>query len=388
MGYSNVKTRGPCLKPGRINGIPIPCRDCAHCHQAKVDEWTGRARAEMAMSRRTDFITLTYGDENVAYGYSSRDRAKAVHGLDFRRFCARLRAKGHRFKFLACGELGSEKGRAHFHALLFWKSQPWHFRNKVFWYPPGKQPAKSVRYYGDHTQDVWLHGHIYPEVVTSGRSCGYVTKYLNKSLQQQLFQHSFHKSNAIGDSWFVERWAKLHVDAGIAPTSGLYSFAADRVLRTGARWKYNMPDHVVRKFVVAFRDLWEEDRPNDIMPGNDWLWKKLDQADPYSTNRMDHRRPTGRIPKPTQDQIPGYIRGIRDVFWSDVHNTFMYVCPAEEKPVFWARKTNGDWDWLGSIGTVDGADSSAAIHNLPDVETPYVRHGHDLYDKRTGEIVN
>ena len=388
MGYSRAKSRGPCKKPGRVNGIPIPCRDCEHCHQAKVDEWTGRARAEMAVSRRTDYITLTYGDDNVAYGHKSADRAKAIYPNDFRLFCARMRKAGHRFKFLATGELGSEKGRAHFHALIFWKSQPWQFRDKVFWYPTGAQPAKSRARYGEHEQDLWRHGYIYPEQCHSGRAVGYVTKYLHKTLQSELHAHSFHKSNAIGDTWFVDQWARLHVDAGIAPKNGLYSFAVDRILRTGARWQYNMPQQVIRKFVIAFRDLWEEERPNDIMPGNDWLWKKLDQAEPYSTNRLDHQRPTGRVPKPTPDQIPGYIRGIRDVFWSDVHNTFCYVCPAEEIPVFWSRKANGEWDWHGSIGTVDGSDSAAAIHNLPTVETPYRRHGPDLIDRETGEIVS
>lgn len=58
------------------------------------------------------FITLTYSDENLP-------KDDSLDLRDLQLFWKKLRKRGRKFKYLACGEYGSLSLRPHYHAALF-----------------------------------------------------------------------------------------------------------------------------------------------------------------------------------------------------------------------------------------------------------------------------
>ena len=94
--------------------IPLPCGKCLACRKSKAREWAVRCVLEATEYEDNCFITLTY-DENFY------NPSKVGLREDLTNFFKRVR-KDYEFRYFACCERGTEKGRYHFHALLFGKS--------------------------------------------------------------------------------------------------------------------------------------------------------------------------------------------------------------------------------------------------------------------------
>lgn len=101
--------------------IDVPCGVCAECVAARQLQYVQRLQMEELVNHLF-FCTLTYNNESLPHvvtstGYSIRYADVA----DVQRMMKRLRKRnafGRPFRYFAVSELGSEKGRPHFHILF------------------------------------------------------------------------------------------------------------------------------------------------------------------------------------------------------------------------------------------------------------------------------
>lgn len=103
-----------CISPVflRKTFTSVPCGKCAFCIKKAIDAWCLRLSHEMEISSSAFFLTLTYNDENLPPGAQLSKR-------DLQLFIKRLRKVNPGIRYFAIGEYGTEKGRPHYHAVIF-----------------------------------------------------------------------------------------------------------------------------------------------------------------------------------------------------------------------------------------------------------------------------
>lgn len=116
-GYIHPHTRR--FTPSRQTGLysdvyrHVPCGRCIGCKLEHSRQWAVRCVHESRLHEQNAFITLTYAPEYLPPG-GTLDRDHLT------KFLKRLRKRrGKRLRYLACGEYGDKKGRAHYHLQLF-----------------------------------------------------------------------------------------------------------------------------------------------------------------------------------------------------------------------------------------------------------------------------
>ena len=92
-------------KYGHDNLLLLPCGSCPSCLVAHKKEWAVRCSLEASYHRDNCMITLTYTDER---------RPKKLIKRDLQDFIKRMRNKGHKFSYFACGEYGELNHNCHF----------------------------------------------------------------------------------------------------------------------------------------------------------------------------------------------------------------------------------------------------------------------------------
>ena len=227
-----------CTKPGKLpNGQEIACRKCWQCLETKIDDWVGRCLAEAETASATFSVTLTYGrDEN---GNIDHMRAAVLTYSDVQKMFYRLRTDGYKFKYLCAGEYGSEKGRAHWHLVMF-------FDGKV---PPHQlsRRNRAKRFENKY----WPHGFQHWEE-PSRESIRYVCKYVNKEQGKEEKQGMLRmaKKPPIGSEYFA-RLAEKHVEHGLAPTKRTYEIGGREYYLSGA---------TLRNYLDHYEKTWAEKR--------------------------------------------------------------------------------------------------------------------------------
>lgn len=92
--------------------VEVPCGRCIGCRLEYARQWAIRCVHEASMHKENSFVTLTYSEEFVPYGYTLVKK-------DFQDFMKRLRwHTDKKIRFYACGEYGDDL-RPHYHACLF-----------------------------------------------------------------------------------------------------------------------------------------------------------------------------------------------------------------------------------------------------------------------------
>ena len=191
-----------CISPNNISEVGlVACHKCWQCRENKVNDYVGRCIAESHHSDETLSVTLTYGDGDTP------ESATLVY-KHYQLFIKSLRNEGYKVRYIVAGEYGSTKGRAHWHAILFFK---------------GKVP-KNIEYDKRINWKHWNRGYSFIEK-PSYKSYRYVMKYILKDTQLDIQNGHFSlsKKPPLGDHYFKEL-AKKYVDSGLAPQTFMYSF--------------------------------------------------------------------------------------------------------------------------------------------------------------------
>lgn len=186
----------------------VPCRMCWRCKKNRVNDYTARAMAESFTSAFTCALTLTYAPRD--------DLAdKVLHPRHFQLFMKRLRRAGHKVRYLVAGEYGALKGRAHFHAILFFSEManlseetlPV-FYNVDHMLNPETSACLS-RALPDrkmsHIRE-WPHGHVIADWSATEKAVRYVCKYLLAEEKNNAW-FSLSKKPPLGAAWFAEKAA-------------------------------------------------------------------------------------------------------------------------------------------------------------------------------------
>jgi len=104
--------------------LNLPCGSCLGCRTDRATDWARRSEHEASQWKHNSFLTLTYSDEKVPSD-------GALQPQQLRDFIKRLRRyrdypdsvllsdRSASLRYLACGEYGEQRGRPHYHILLF-----------------------------------------------------------------------------------------------------------------------------------------------------------------------------------------------------------------------------------------------------------------------------
>lgn len=102
--------------------IPVPCGHCAECVRLKCTSVLQRCQLE-SLYGYPFFCTLTYNEESLPHHVCSDGvPIRYADYQDVRNMIKRLRshdAFGRKFRFYGVSELGSKRGRPHFHLIFF-----------------------------------------------------------------------------------------------------------------------------------------------------------------------------------------------------------------------------------------------------------------------------
>jgi hypothetical protein len=145
----------------------VPCGQCIGCRLDRSRQWAIRCVHEAQMHEESAFITLTYSPEWLPFGGTLVKK-------DFQDFMKRLRkwAAPRKVRFFHCGEYGEERGRPHYHALVFGVDFP----DKVYLF---ESPAGGRVYESAILAKLWGRGVCSTASVTF-ESAAYVARYALK----------------------------------------------------------------------------------------------------------------------------------------------------------------------------------------------------------------
>lgn len=158
----------PFHPPKAKEGVFVPCGNCMHCRVSKSRELAIRCLHELgSWDNKALFVTLTYRSQELIRTSDGATLDKDELQLFFKRL-RKLRAPA-RLKYLACGEYGGDKGRPHYHMILFGFSK---LDDCEFHQRHGRWRCELI-------EKAWPYGHVDIADV-SYQSCRYVAGYLHK----------------------------------------------------------------------------------------------------------------------------------------------------------------------------------------------------------------
>ena len=207
--------------------VPAPCDLCWSCRENYVSDWVGRCLCEAATSSVCCTLSLTYAPPTDPLDLSSR----VVDPYHFQLFMKRLRKAGHKVRYLAAGEYGDLKGRAHFHVILFFKAlkdqgkaAPRLMDRAAFRADPSialplsrEMPQEDMC----HIRE-WPHGHVVADWSMTEKSVRYCCEYINpRNGKKKNGWFSPSKKPALGAEWFAEKAAQNR-EYGVLPSSFEY----------------------------------------------------------------------------------------------------------------------------------------------------------------------
>jgi hypothetical protein len=237
-----------CVAPNNIPNVgPVACRECWRCRNNRINDLVGRCIAEQQTAKLTLAVTLTYAGDTV--------NASTLVYADFMKFMKRLRYYGCKVRFIVAGEYGSQKGRAHWHAVLFFYGDT---MPKIV---PNGHERKALDVHIERRIDwePWPHGFAYFQSADYD-GFHYLLKYALKDQKQvgQRSHLSMSKRPPLGAAYFADL-ARRHVEQGLGPRSWEYSFG-DQFDKKNKRRKFWLQGKSRENFVKEFLTLWHDQR--------------------------------------------------------------------------------------------------------------------------------
>lgn len=176
--------------------VTLPCGKCAGCLLKHAAAWAIRCVHEQRYHERNCFLTLTYRTERLPPNSSLCKK-------DLQDFWKRLRIhldrdedyltanapkygpfKPPEIKYFACGEYGEEKGRPHYHAVLF----GWDFPDRQ---PVSNNPwASDPLYESPILNKIWGHGVCKIGELTQ-KSAAYTARYTMKKIYGEKAEEEY-----------------------------------------------------------------------------------------------------------------------------------------------------------------------------------------------------
>ncbi|UIB81382.1 replication initiator protein [Flyfo microvirus Tbat2_91] len=281
--YALKRNANLCLAPPIFrDGTQGVCRKCWQCRQNRIDHWVGRCIAESKTSVAATALELTYGRDEE--GNESHARAAILTYSDVQKYFKQLRNRGFPCRYFITGEHGSKKGRAHWHAIVFWREgiprsmtdyggNSWHRAIRDI---PVEVPIEwNTRF----NEPCWTHGFSFWRTLASGYERGsvaYVCKYINKDVDDPTSQSklAMSKKPPIGSDYFIQR-AQKFVDQRIAPQDGLYQFPDEARRKDGKPVTFKLAGKIEEIFCQAFVEKWAE-QVGGHMPPSQYIDDYLD----------------------------------------------------------------------------------------------------------------
>jgi len=126
-----------------IKFFDFPCGKCSQCRKVYQSEWTTRLMFEADLHKYTNFVTLTYDNENIPL---IDDCIFTLSKRDVQLFFKRLR-KRFSLRYYLLAEYGTHTYRPHYHFIMF----------------------TNVNIDVDDLQSVWQQGIVHVGSLTVGR---------------------------------------------------------------------------------------------------------------------------------------------------------------------------------------------------------------------------
>ena len=180
----------------------VPCGQCLGCRLDWAADWALRCEKEAKCWPHNSFVTLTYTDDELPIGATTRS---TVSKREFQLFMKRLRKEldDQVIRFFASGEYGEKNDRAHYHALLF----NCHFPDRVRW----RESRGHTLYRSPTLERLWPFGFSTIGEVNF-QTANYVARYVVKKLRGSLAQQQYadreppfvlmSRNPGIGAEWF------------------------------------------------------------------------------------------------------------------------------------------------------------------------------------------
>lgn len=323
-----------CVNPRTLaNGASVACRECWQCKANWVNDWVGRCIAESLTAKACHSVTLTYGPDQA--GRVDHERSALLTYSDVQKYMKRLRKNGHPLKFFAVGEFGSAKGRAHWHAILFWQGAvPEHVLGQRF------------------NEKHWPHGFSHWDKVNA-HSVRYVCKYIQKDTRDTERQRNVAMSKfpPLGSDYFAAL-ARRYVSQGLAPRDPFYTFP-DVVDAKGKTIKFILRGNSLDRYLAAYVDEWEKQRGGHP-PSSPLLSDYYDRiAKPTHTVQTRSFQPMRMRPWVAPP-------GGATMYFSEPHNA--WACDADGVTLFWSYDLKGKHSWQSVIRTETQAELLRAAY--------------------------
>lgn len=256
-----------CKSPNKLaDGSLVACRKCPQCSFNRIEEWVGRCIAESKTSVATSFIGLSYGKDKE--GKQSHPRSAILTYSDVQKYFKQLRKRGYPCRYFAVGEMGSKKGRAHWHVLVFWQervplSMTDYGNNEWSGWKPLEYPVeRNIEWDRRFHEPCWPHGTSHWSEVRKRNEKGsiaYACKYINKDVDDPTAQSKLAMSKLppLGAAYFIGR-AQRFVDERLSPQDPFYEFPGEAEHKNGNVMRFMLRGKLQEIFLDAFVSKWRE----------------------------------------------------------------------------------------------------------------------------------
>lgn len=162
-----------CLYPRLVinkklgRAVKVSCGKCIECESMRANEWSVRLMLEAREHTSLCYVTLTYNEEHLP-----ADKSVSVREMQL--FIKRLRKhiSPIKIRYFYCGEYGSERGRPHYHIIIFgWSPSDLRFFKMI----------DGIKYYTSiELEKIWQNGFCLTSSELTLQNTRYCAKYLQK----------------------------------------------------------------------------------------------------------------------------------------------------------------------------------------------------------------
>lgn len=227
--------------------LTIPCNKCVGCMNRRTSDWALRCYHESLYWDCSTMLTLTYHSDWLPPN-------RSLEKTDLQKFWKRLRVELRRkhgiskVRYFACGEYGEERGRPHYHAVLF----GFGFPDKI---EISNNPGTTNRLWESaFLTKTWGMGRCTLSVLgANGAAANYISKYVTKKAYGAKGDKEYADTNrippfscmsqGIGDRWYDDYRNDLYP----------HSYC---VSETGGT-KLPVPKRYDRKLAKEYPEYWE-----------------------------------------------------------------------------------------------------------------------------------